>query len=322
MTLTRLSASLMDNWGWWHLLFAWTLVLGGEARLREGAEVVEDHPRMLYRFLLITVMLLTAGRALALDCGGESMPCKITTGEYHMAVPAGWKGGPAVVHLHGYGGSGAKVIRNKGFVDAFTARGYAVIAPTALPWLANKPADWAVRDGWLTYPRSDVRFLRDVLADAAVRADVELDRVLLSGFSRGGSMVWEVACLAPDLARAYAPAAGGFWLPMTEDCVGPVHMLHTHGFADKFVPLEGRTWHNAEFDVTVSQADVWEGLQLWRRENGCQSNAAEHAVADALWRKRWSCKHGSLELVLHKGGHGLPEGWAEMALDWFESLDL
>lgn len=44
-------------------------------------------------------------------------------------------------------------------------------------------------------------------------------------------------------------------------------------------------------------------------------------MTDGLWRKRWSCELGSLELVLHKGGHGLPKGWTKIALDWFESLD-
>lgn len=273
---------------------------------------------MFYRFVLIVVALLTAGPALALDCGGETQPCKVAAGEYHIAVPAGWRGGPAVLHLHGYGGTGAKVIRNQGFVERFTARGYAVIAPTGLPWRENSPTDWSVRDGG-TYPREDIGFLRDVLADAVAHAGVDPDRVLLNGFSRGGSMVWEVACLAPDFARAYAPASGGFWLPMPEDCVGPVHMLHAHGFADKVVPLEGREIPNLQFGVI--QSDIWEGLQLWRRENGCPSNAAEHEVTDGLWRKRWSCELGSLELVLHKGGHGLPKGWTKIALDWFESLD-
>lgn len=269
----------------------------------------------------MVLALVTAAPAVALECGGETEPCKIATGEYHIVVPAGWQGGPAVLHLHGYGSDGAKVIRNKGFAEPLLARGYALIAPTGAPWYENKPNDWAVRDGWNTYPRNDVRFLRDVLADAAVRAGVDQARVLLTGFSRGGSMVWDMACFAPDFARAYAPASGGFWKPMTEDCVGPVHLLHAHGFADAMVPLEGRAWHNAEFDVTVSQADLWEGLQLWRRKNSCPSNAAEHEATEGLWRKRWTCDDGSLELVLHKGGHKLPQGWTTIVLDWFESLN-
>ena len=276
---------------------------------------------MLNKIAAVFALLLLSGEVFALDCGEKASPCMIDTGEYHITLPDEWQGGPAVVHLHGYGGTGAKVIGNKDFVEQFTERGYAFVAPTALPWLENKPADWSVRDGWNTYPRSDVSFLRDVLADIAVRANVDPDRVLLTGFSRGGSMVWEVACLSPNLAHGYAPASGGFWLPATEDCLGPVHMLHTHGFADKVVPLEGRKIHSEEFNVTITQADIWQGLAVWRRENNCPNNAAEHELADSVWRKSWRCEVGSLELILHKGGHGYPAGWSTMVLDWFEGLD-
>ncbi|MBY6067754.1 polyhydroxybutyrate depolymerase [Leisingera aquaemixtae] len=254
----------------------------------------------------------------AADCGGET-PCKTESGAYHMALPDGWQGGPAVIYLHGYGGSGAKVVANKGFIGAFTARGYAVIAPNGLPWQPGKPSDWSVRDGWNTYPRNDAAFLREVLADAEARAGVDPGRVLLAGFSRGGSMVWEMACLAPDFAAGYAAVSGGFWLPMSRTCKGPVQLLHIHGFADKVVPLEGRAIQGSVADIV--QADIWEGLQLWRRQNGCPSNAAGHEMEDRVWRKRWDCGSGGLELILHKGGHGLPKGWSAMALDWFESRE-
>lgn len=271
----------------------------------------------MYRFLLAFLALLP-WPAAALECGGKESPCEISGGAYHIAVPEGWQGGPAVMHLHGFGGSGAKVIGNTGFVNRFLARGYAVIAPTGRRWAGEgTPRDWSVRDG-VTYPRDDVRFLQSVLADAAARAGVNPARVLMTGFSRGGSMVWEMACLAPGAAAAYAPASGGFWLPMTEDCAGPVRLLHTHGFADPVVPLEGRRIVNDKVDIT--QGDIWQGLQLWRREMGCRSNAAGHAIASGLWRKRWACEEGSLELVLHKGGHGLPKGWSALVLDWFEAL--
>lgn len=274
---------------------------------------------MHFRCGLLIVALLLAGTSQALDCGGVDKPCKIANGAYHIVLPPGWHGGPAVIHLHGYGGTGSKIIRNEGFVKGFIDRGYALVAPTALPWHDNKPTDWAVRDGWLTFPRNDVEYLRAVLADAVTRAGVDPDRVLLTGMSRGGSMVWEVACLAPDFAAAYAPAAGGFWLPMTQDCHGPVHLLHTHGFADTVVPLEGRTINSEEFG-RFTQADIWEGLRLWRRENVCADAAAGHDIADGLWRKRWNCTAGSLELILHAGGHRRPISWTTMVLDWFEGL--
>ncbi|UWQ63183.1 polyhydroxybutyrate depolymerase [Leisingera caerulea] len=277
---------------------------------------------MLNRIWMLLAAVLIAAPAAAAEggaeCGGETA-CRIDGGVYHLALPDSWQGGPAVMFLHGYGSSGAKVVANSGLVAAFTRRGYAVIAPSGLPWKEGKPADWSVRDGWNTYPRNDVAFLRDVLADAAARAGVMPDRLLLSGFSRGGSMVWDVACQAPEFAAAYAPVAGGFWLPVTQDCKGPVRLLHIHGFADKVVPLEGRVIQGSEAEIV--QADIWEGLQLWRRENACASNAADHEVRDGLWRKRWKCDAGGLELILHKSGHGLPKGWSTLALDWFEDLE-
>lgn len=262
---------------------------------------------------LVAALLAAPAAAGAADCGAE-IPCRTENGTYHIALPDGWQGGPAVIYLHGYGGSGAKVIADGGFTGAFTARGYAVIAPGGLPWQQGKPTDWSVRDGWNTYPRNDTAFLREVLADAGARAGVDPDRVLLAGFSRGGSMVWDMACQVPEFAAAYAAVSGGFWLPMTRDCKGPVRLLHIHGFADTVVPLEGR----AIPGTAVVQADIWEGLQLWRRENSCASNAAEHEAEDGIWRKRWQCAAGGLEMILHKGGHGLPRGWSKMALDWFE----
>ena len=276
---------------------------------------------MFHRLVLILALFIPADRVLSLDCGSASLPCSVTAGEYFIAVPDGWQGGPAVMHLHGYGGSGAKVIGRKGFVEQFTSRGYALIAPSALPWDEGKPRDWAVRDGWLIYPRRDMLFLREVRADAVTRAGVDPKRLLLTGFSRGGSMVWDMACHAPGFVRAYAPVAGGFWLPMPKDCTGPANMLHTHGFADPVVPMEGRSIHSDAYEITIRQADIWEGLQLWRRENSCPSNPAEHEISDGIWRKRWKCEDGSLELVLHKGKHGMPKGWASIVLDWFETLD-
>ncbi|UWR03165.1 polyhydroxybutyrate depolymerase [Ruegeria conchae] len=273
------------------------------------------------KVMAVFVLLVSSGQAVALDCGDKTKSCKIETGEYHIVLPDDWQGGPAVMHLHGYGGTGEKIVGNTAFVEEFTKRGYAFIAPTALPWLDGKPTDWSVRDGWNTYPRSDARFLREVLADAALHANVNVGRVLLTGFSRGGSMAWEVACHAPDLALGYAPASGGFWLPATEDCLKPVHLLHTHGFADKVVPLEGRAIHSEEFDVTITQADIWQGLSMWRQENKCPPNAAHHEMTEGLWRKRWNCEYGSLEIILHDGGHGYPKGWSSIALDWFESLE-
>ena len=116
--------------------------------------------------------------------------------------------------------------------------------------------DGALRDGmWLPEYSDIARVLgqlalqlgqfagRDDVAeghDAAARG-VDRSRVLLAGFSRGGSMVWDVACHAPVTARAYAPVAGAFWEPLPASCQGGADLFQTHGWADRVIPLEGRS---------------------------------------------------------------------------------
>jgi polyhydroxybutyrate depolymerase len=142
--------------------------------------------------------------------------------------------------------------------------------------------------------------------------------VLLAGFSRGASMVWDIACRAPASARAYAPVSGAFWEPLPTACEAPVDFFHSHGWADRVVPIEGRSFR----DGAVVQGDVFAGLKILRQTNGCtarQPDAAPMEATSDLWLRRWtSCLHGRLDLMLHPGGHGVPEGWVTRVLDWFE----
>jgi polyhydroxybutyrate depolymerase len=130
-------------------------------------------------------------------------------------------------------------------------------------------------------------------------------------------MAWRLACDAPDRADAYAPVAGLLWQPLPVRCAGPVSLMHTHGWADKVAPLEGR----AVGDGTVVQGDLFAGLDLLRATNGCAGDApAATDAAGAFLRRFWTgCAPGAaLALALHSGGHATPPTWADMALDWFE----
>ena len=51
-------------------------------------------------------------------------------------------------------------------------------------------------------------------------------------------------------------------------------------------------------------------------------HAASYDAAAQFWQRTWTdCAPGSaLTFALHPGGHEVPEGWADMALDWFEAV--
>lgn len=178
--------------------------------------------------------------------------------------------------------------------------------------------DWGVADGH-EWKRDDLAFIKSVRADALERFGFDPSRVLVAGFSRGGSMVWDLACQGPELAKGFAAVAGAFWEPMVTDCASPVHLFHTHGLKDRMVPFEGRNlnWEGIDF----IQGNVMKGVDVWRRENGCMGSARNHFDDDVFMEKNWSeCSMGSIRVRLTKGGHGVPDGWRETVLDWFEAL--
>ena len=261
------------------------------------------------------IVLAMSGVASA--CPGIDEPCRIDGGEYRILLPEGMPNSkpPVMLHLHGWGGTSEGVLQSD-FAKTFLSRGFAVIAPQGLKARPESNTNWSVVDG-NHYARNDVAFVRAVLNDAAKRFGLNREDVLLTGFSRGASMVWDIACLAPDTARAYAPVAGGFWAPFPTDCEGPVRLLHTHGFSDMTVPLEGRPLRSG----AMVQSDIFAGLQLWRRVDGCGSRAGAHDVSGPIWRKTWTdCKAGTIEFALHAGSHEVPKGWAQMAIEWFDAL--
>ena len=253
------------------------------------------------------------------SCGTPKQPCILADGEYYAAVPRSEGQLPAVIWLHGYARSGKAMIQKAGYVKPFVAQGFAVIMPSGQRLGNGSELDWGVADGY-EYERDDVAFIRAVRSDATDRFNLDPSRILIAGFSRGGSMVWDLACKAPDLAKGYAAVAGAFWEPMHDDCAAPVHLFHTHGFKDRMVPFEGRemTWKGDQ----LVQGSVMKGIDIWRRKNTCLGSAENSFHEDGSMQKDWkSCDSGSIRLKLTKGGHGIPNGWREDVLDWFSALD-
>ncbi|WP_341368523.1 alpha/beta fold hydrolase [Yoonia sp. BS5-3] len=272
-----------------------------------------------------------AGIIAAIGFGTTAQACSIDTAcsvgarDYYIAMPEQTgEPVPAVVYLHGAGGSGAGALRNRTMVSAFNARGFAVIAPDGVARAGRNGR------GWGFHPSSgrqmdEVAFLIAVRDDAIARFGLDTDQIVLGGFSIGGSMAAYTACLAPDAFSAYAPMGGNFWRPHPVECEGPVRLLHTHGWTDGTVPLEGRVLNNvpANDPGARAQGDVFHAMSIWRETNECMYLKADRFVTEgAFWRRIWDrCADGTaLELAIFPGGHRVPQGWADLVVDWFEDL--
>ncbi|MBM7066139.1 PHB depolymerase family esterase [Actibacterium sp. 188UL27-1] len=277
-------------------------------------------------FLSLTTMALSVAASMAqAGCADQEEACEIDGGTYHITLPDGaGDQTPAIMFIHGWGSSGQGVLRNTGMVNAAKAKGYAIIAPDGMPREGRDGRSWSFHPQ-LPNQREEVPFLTAVRDDAITKHSIDPDRMILAGFSIGGSMTSYLACAAPDSFTAYAPVGGGFWRPHPEGCAGPVKLLHTHGWTDGTVPLEGRVLRgdNLQDPAALAQGDIFHTMLLWRRVNGCENlRATEFDMGEDFWRRRWTkCSDDTaLELALFPGGHRVPNGWATMAIDWFEGL--
>jgi polyhydroxybutyrate depolymerase len=255
-------------------------------------------------FGMIAAAILLAALPASAACFDSAGACKVAGGSYHVAWPPGVpkdKTVPAVVALHSYKGSGLGLIKSGKMVKALLARGYAVIAPEGMN------GSWQFRAG---AKRDDVAFIRAVADDAAKRGNIARGRMILAGFSVGGSMVAYVACKSPGAFKAYAPVSGNFWKPEPKTCAGPVNYLHTHGSADTTMPIAGRA-----VGAGLRQANLLESLATLARASGCD-DADEKSATTHSWK---GC-NSHLRLVMHGGGHAVPRFWAGTVVDWFEGL--
>lgn len=250
------------------------------------------------------------------DCGDADTPCRSANGSYHLILPERDPVG-IVMHLHGGGSTGTAMLKSD-LARVSVDRGYVFVAPNGEHPEARWTKDWSVRADNTTHDRDDADFLQEVLADVRDRYQLADVPFVLAGFSRGGSMVWDMACRLPGFADAYTPVAGAFWESLPESCAGPVRLFHAHGWTDRTVPLEGRSFR----DGTVVQGDVWASLKVLRETNRCGNRQPEtNSFVGEFWLRHWTdCEAGQIDLLLHKGGHSAPAGWADSILDWFEGL--
>ena len=270
-------------------------------------------------FISTLALFLLATHATAQGCGFADAPCRTPLGEYYVALPERESENPrpVLLHFHGAGGSGMASTNNRNTFKAFLDAGWVVIAPQGEPREGSEYLGWNLYVPNSGRTRDEVAFAREILEDAEKRFGVDLDYAVASGYSVGGTAVWNVACHAPELFYAFLPVAGGFLRPQPEICQGPVRLLHTHGWLDKTVPIEGRPIRGERL-----QGDVFQGLQVWRATNNCTTPRPDVVDArDQYWDRTWSdCDAASaLRLVLHPGGHSVPNWWAETALNWIEA---
>ena len=236
--------------------------------------------------------------------------CAVASGSYRIVLPpqaSRERPVGAIMYFHGYQGSAEETVTDPGLLAVARRLGVALIAPDGAEHSWSYPGSPAQH-------RDEYAFVGQVLDDVAARFSIDPRRILASGFSQGGSMVWYLACRMPARFAAFAPIAGAFWEPLPERCDGPrPPLIHVHGTSDMTVPLAGRALRSG-----ARQGDVFRSLAIIA-PGGCTAAWAETART-ASESERLTCRVASgcsgearLELCLHAGGHRADPAWVERA---------
>src|SRR5579864_1538256 len=192
---------------------------------------------------------------------------------YLVHVPAHLPEGPRplVLVLHGGGGSGAGAAKMTGFDAIADAYGFIVAYPDGTdrprPRLqhAGKPGllTWNA-GGCCGYARQhgvdDVGYIRALVAELQNDHAIDPKRIYATGISNGGMLAYRLACQASDIFAAVAPVSAVIDVP---DCkpAQPVSVLHIHGSADEYVPLDGGVGKKAL--VKETRRPVQDSIDLW-----------------------------------------------------------
>ncbi|RMF41863.1 MAG: hypothetical protein D6754_00040 [Alphaproteobacteria bacterium] len=253
--------------------------------------------------LLSLLLALLALPATA--CGGRER-CKVAEGYYLALPPPQWDGHtplPVVVFIHGWNSSPEGMLRNRALIGALHRRGVMLV----LPW-AQRGYWRQIGPGRAEPGRDEAAYIRRIMADLARRWPIDRGRILASGFSRGASLVWNLACYTRGLFTAYAPISGGFWHDTPASCpAGPVRLRHIHGRRDRVVAYDRQGIYDS--------APIPDGLALLARHDRCRPfPPARKRGRLACARAR--CATGALEICLHDGGHSIPAEWVAEGYDW------
>jgi len=267
-------------------------------------------PLAVLRLILAAIIACAAVPAIACDA---TTPCEIGSGRYYVRPPAGWDGRsplPAAGFFHGYRGSGAQTMAHEALGLALSKAGVLLVAAD------GQNGTWTI-EGRLSSGRDDIAYVRDLLADLRKRFPVDERRLVATGFSAGGFMVWQIACQAGGLFAAYAPLSGAFLDPVPESCAtGPVSLRHIHGKADVVVPMAGRWIAGGR----VRQADVERSIDRMREIDGCQIAPSKTERQGDLTCRTWPATQCAgrreLQACLHEGAHDFDPAWIVEGMEW------
>ncbi|MGC4069229.1 MAG: PHB depolymerase family esterase [Polyangiaceae bacterium] len=218
---------------------------------------------------------------------------------------------PFILFLHGFGSSGASLKQALLLSRVAERYGFAYAAPSG-PTDSHGRRFWNA-DGCCDFEHTGadhVRALLDLLHRAASDPRIDSARLYAYGFSNGGYMAHQLACVPSTPLAGIVSVAGA--PPTREEFCRPdkpLAIVQVHGDEDRVVPFGGGFLLEEPSYPRVEA--IMKGLNRWATALGCAN--AHDAVVSSLdllpefpgretTRTFWARCRGTLALYFVKGG--------------------
>lgn len=245
---------------------------------------------------ILTLAIFAVPGTPAWACGPDT-DCRIDDRRYRIRMPESHDGVTpvgAIVFAHGYRGKITDAVKGKGFIALGKRLGVAIISTksTGPDWALPGAPSHATKQGI-----DELAYYDRVIDDVARRFPIDKSRMMATGFSAGGMMVWNLICDRSYLFAGFAPIAGTFWDPVPKTCsTSATSVVHIHGTSDKTVPLLGRRIANTR------QGQVPMALDMYARHGGF--SPPDDVPLDGLaCRIRTNGDGHIFNFCTHPGGH-------------------
>ena len=209
---------------------------------------------------------------------------------------------PAVLLLHGNGGSGVAIMGASRLNALAESEGFVAIYPETQGGRAWNDGR-ASKAGY-----DDLGYILKVIEASALYNGVNTDKVFVGGASSGGFMAQRLACEASTSFQAVSVGSALLTTALSARCAPSrdLPMVFIDGTADTIVPFAGANWVLSQPDTR----DFWKAEAECTRTSGLIAQPDRYDDGTTLSLERIDrCARGDLVLdfyVIESGGHTWP----------------
>ena len=266
---------------------------------------------------LIIILLLWAAAPASAQVINKAVNVNGVSRLYLVYLPGDFSASenmPAMFHFHGGNGSPQSAIQFEDYRDLADQHRFVAVYPAALLdpdnctcWNGEGPYDNGI----------DELGFADAMINAVV-ADYNVDpqRIYASGFSLGGSLMWDYACLMGDRFAAVGVVAANMWEWTYQACGNAVqtNIIHILGTEDFYAPYVGN-----QYSISVAQQNMhW--VDINETSQDVIQTSLGNNVTQYFWPEADAC-HSYTHLRIQNGGHEWPSLATQTIWDYVSQYD-